>query len=54
MVDGVIRFDRDRDPDDMRLRIDPKTSVETSTIFHEHEEFCMKGTDNLWELIQGK
>ena len=54
VVDGVIRFDRDRDPDDMRLRIDPKTSVETSTIFHEHEEFCMKGTDNLWELIQGK
>lgn len=54
VVDGVIRFDRDRDPDDMRLRIDPKTSVETSTIFHEHEEFCMKGTEGLWELIQGK
>lgn len=54
VVDGVIRFDRDRDPDDMRLRIDPKTPVETSTIFHEHEEFCMKGTEGLWELIQAK
>lgn len=54
VVDGVVRFDRDRDPDDMRLRIDPKTPIETSTIFHEHEDFCMKGTEGLWELIQGK
>ncbi|MBK8911241.1 MAG: amidohydrolase family protein [Chlorobi bacterium] len=54
VVDGVVRFDRDRDPDDMRLRIDPKTPIETSTIFHQHEDFCMKGTEGLWELMVGE
>ena len=27
-VDGVVRFDRANDPDDMRLRLDPEASVE--------------------------
>ena len=29
-VDGVVRFDRDDDPDDMRLRLDPEASVDTA------------------------
>jgi adenine deaminase len=27
-VDGVVRFDHDRDPDDMRLRVDPEGTVD--------------------------
>jgi imidazolonepropionase-like amidohydrolase len=29
-VDGVVRFDRAADPDDMRLRLDPEASVESA------------------------
>ncbi|PEN15381.1 amidohydrolase [Longibacter salinarum] len=29
-VDGVVRFDRENDPDDMRLRLDPEASVESA------------------------
>ena len=29
-VDGVVRFDRDDDPDDMRLRLNPEASVDTA------------------------
>jgi imidazolonepropionase-like amidohydrolase len=31
MVDGVTRFDREQDPDDMRLRIDPEAAVDVAT-----------------------
>lgn len=48
IVDGVVRFDRDRDPDDMRLYVDPKGSVETATIWKEHEDHCMQGTEALF------
>jgi imidazolonepropionase-like amidohydrolase len=29
-VDGVVRFDRNDDPDDMRLRLDPEASVDSA------------------------
>jgi len=45
-VDGIVRFDRDDDPDDMRLRIDPESPVEAafdwSTIDTRHGQ-CMQG-----------
>jgi len=51
LVDGVVRFDRDNDPDDMRLQIDPKTPVETATVYHGDEDECMRGTDGLLDLL---
>ena len=45
-VDGIVRFDRDDDPDDMRLRIDPESPVDAafdwSTIDTRHGK-CMQG-----------
>ncbi len=42
-VDGVVRFDRQRDPDDMRLRVDPDTPVLPTA--HRHSDHrCMRGT----------
>jgi imidazolonepropionase-like amidohydrolase len=43
IVDGIVRFDRANDPDDMQLTIDPAVSVETATIDAGHEDRCMEG-----------
>ncbi|MEM8560502.1 MAG: amidohydrolase family protein, partial [Bacteroidota bacterium] len=60
IVDGVVRFDRDADPDDMRLAIDPATPVDEVTLhdsshhhhFHllpsglvVHSESCLAGVE---------
>ncbi len=37
IVDGLVRFDIDRDPDDMRLSVDPEAAVETATLWHEND-----------------
>jgi imidazolonepropionase-like amidohydrolase len=37
IVDGIIRFDRNADPDDMRIHIDPKIPVETTTLSTDDE-----------------
>ncbi|HEY9045217.1 MAG TPA: amidohydrolase [Ohtaekwangia sp.] len=47
LVDGVVRFDREKDADDMRLYVDPKQEIEVSTFTdreHEHEN-CMLGAE---------
>jgi len=56
IVDGVVRFDRANDPDDMRLNIDPKGSVETTTIWRAQaeEDRCMQGTENFLKLMEGR
>ncbi len=41
IVDGMVRFDRSADPDDMRLRFDPDIPVETVTLWTEAEDQCM-------------
>lgn len=48
IVDGVVRFDRDGDPDDMRLFIDPSADIETAFTDEDHER-CMQGV-NLHEF----
>ncbi len=49
IVDGVVRFDRDHDPDDMRIYVDPKGSVEATTVrSQEEEDACMRGTEHLF------
>jgi imidazolonepropionase-like amidohydrolase len=45
IVDGIVRFDREKDPDDVRIYFDPKTAVETSVFQeagHTHDA-CMHG-----------
>ncbi|MCX8492568.1 MAG: amidohydrolase family protein, partial [Cyclobacteriaceae bacterium] len=47
IVDGVIRFDREKDPDDMRLVVDPKQPIETATFRDKFsdEDHCMEGAE---------
>ncbi len=44
IVDGVTRFDRTLDPDDMRLRVDPEMPVEVATHWTgDRDDRCMQG-----------
>ncbi len=47
IVDGVIRFDREKDPDDMRLVVDPKQAIETATFRDKlsDQDHCMEGAE---------
>jgi imidazolonepropionase-like amidohydrolase len=45
IVDGVTRFDREQDPDDMRLRVDPEAAIDLAT-HADHDDVthrCMQG-----------
>jgi imidazolonepropionase-like amidohydrolase len=44
-VDGVVRFDHERDPDDMRLRVDPEGTVDLARDGHDRgvRHSCLKG-----------
>lgn len=43
IVDGVIRFDAENDPDDMRLHVDPEERIGRTTLYDEHGDRCMEG-----------
>jgi imidazolonepropionase-like amidohydrolase len=44
IVDGVVRFDRVRDPQDMRLQVDPRQNLDESTAAEtNYHERCMEG-----------
>lgn len=44
VVDGIVRFDRASDPDDMRLQIDPDADIETAVIWTgEDHHRCLEG-----------
>lgn len=55
LIDGVVKFDRAKDPDDMRLYVDPKQAIDvTDAVFeeldaHNHDE-CMKNAEFLFEM----
>lgn len=49
LVDGVVRFDRERDTDDMRLLVDPTQRIDETQIAFEEHERCMQGV-NLFEF----
>ncbi len=51
IVDGVVRFDRSEDPDDMRLNIDVKRAVDVHTVYKENQDRCMQGTDAFHQLF---
>ena len=47
IVDGIVRFDREKDADDMRLWIDPKQAIESS-VFRDKlndADHCMEGAE---------
>jgi imidazolonepropionase-like amidohydrolase len=54
LVDGITRFDKAKDPDDMRLYVDPKTPIEPSMEEHRHEDLCMQGADLDFEFFFGQ
>ena len=53
IVDGVVYFDIENDPDDMRLTVDPEANIETA-ILHEHDDHqCLQeGAINLYGFLE--
>lgn len=49
IVDGVVRFDRENDPADMRIYPDPSQEVEVTLSDHHHSDRCMQDTEFLFE-----
>jgi imidazolonepropionase-like amidohydrolase len=47
IVDGLVKFDREKDQDDMRLFVDPKQPIESTSIRDKNREHdnCMDGTE---------
>jgi len=44
IVDGIVRFDINEDPDDMRLEVDPEDAVPAAYILDRHDhDRCMQG-----------
>jgi imidazolonepropionase-like amidohydrolase len=54
-VDGVVRFDHEQDPDDMRLRVDPEGTVELARDgYNRHAAHsCLKGVTHLRATTNG-
>jgi len=48
-VDGVVRFDHEQDPDDMRLRVDPEGTVDLARDGYNRDRrhSCLKGATHL-------
>ena len=51
IVDGIVRFDREKDPSDMRILPDPKETIDVTfyETGHSHDN-CMQGTESLFGL----
>jgi imidazolonepropionase-like amidohydrolase len=54
-VDGVVRFDHEQDPDDMRLRVDPEGTVELARDGYSRHtaHSCLKGATHLHATKDG-
>lgn len=54
IVDGIVRFDRENDPDDKRIYVDPKQNLEAATFEtgHNHDH-CMEGAEVSFETLFG-
>ncbi len=55
VIDGVVKFDRERDVDDMRIYVDPKQTIDvTDAVFEEHSahnhDACMKNAEFLFNV----
>jgi imidazolonepropionase-like amidohydrolase len=53
IVDGIVRFDYQKDPDDMRIYVDPKQDLDAVSISgNEHHDRCMEGAElNFFDLF---
>ncbi|MFM9836845.1 MAG: amidohydrolase family protein [Cyclobacteriaceae bacterium] len=54
IVDGVVKFDREKDADDQRLFVDPKQSIETASFrdkVNEHDNCMVDAENNLNSII---
>jgi len=53
IVDGVVRFDREKDPDDMRIYFDPKEEIDIVNLearSHEHEN-CLRDVEESFNTL---
>ncbi len=48
IVDGVVRFDRENDADDMRIYPDPEEKIDVVFYEEEHHDQCMQGAELLF------
>lgn len=54
IVDGVVRFDRVNDADDMRIYVDPRETIDIPTLRAEEEiDACMIGAEDAFEFMFG-
>lgn len=54
VVDGIVRFDREKDADDVRLYVDPTQAVDIATIQGgEQEDHCMEGAEDAFGKLFG-
>ena len=51
IVDGIVRFDSEKDPDDMRIYVDPKQDLDAAMNEEEHGDRCMEGALDFVELF---
>jgi len=50
LVDGVVRFDREKDAGDQRIMVDPKQTIDATLYERGHAyDFCMQGAEFLFE-----
>ncbi len=53
LVDGIVRFDREKDAGDQRIMVDPKQTVDATMYETGHAyDFCMSGTEWLFEEVE--
>jgi imidazolonepropionase-like amidohydrolase len=50
VVDGVVRFDRDNDPADMRIYVDAKEKIDVTLWEKEDHDKCMQNTEFLFTI----
>ncbi len=55
IVDGLVRFDRSKDADDMRLTVDPKVVIEDTMEDREShsKDRCMEGAEDMFYTLFG-
>jgi imidazolonepropionase-like amidohydrolase len=50
IVDGLVYFDAQADPDDVRFYVDPDAPVDGAVLAHRHDETCMRDVADLLGL----
>jgi imidazolonepropionase-like amidohydrolase len=54
IVDGVVRFDREKDPDDMRIYVDPKEPLDAIPVqvnYGQERDHCMEDAEFMFEQM---